>query len=151
MQQALYWTLYLHPQEMYPPLLLCPTPIHLSYTQWCVKLSSISQACLPSKACQNNCDKYFAQLCHDWYHAYPHTSPGRLGASAMRISPPDNQQATQVRRDNNNGKNTLFSVSPVSSIATAILWRLWLKNPVFFNANKISLADREHLGIPSVH
>ena len=36
------------------------------------------------------------------------------------------------------------------TISAAVLWPLWLKNPGSFLAKKISLYNREHLGIPSM-
>ena len=77
--------------------------------------------------------------------------PNRRGASAIHIPSSENQQAPQVSQDKKNGKNKPFSVSPLSLIAAAVLWLLWLKNPVFFHAKKqISFANREHLGSPSM-
>ena len=57
----------------------------------------------------------------------------------MHIPPYDNQQVPQVNQDKKNGKNTPLLGSPVSSIAAADLWPLWLENPFVFTQKKSSL------------
>ena len=126
----------LHRNPFSPLLLLRPPPISLFCTQCYVAPSLVFQACLPSKGRQYIHDKSSAPLHRARSHAHPHTPPARRGASAIHIPSSDNQQAPLVIHDKKNGKNTLFSGSPLSSIAAAVLWPLWLKNPAFFHQKK---------------
>ena len=61
--------------------------------------------------------------------------------------PPENQQTSQVSQDKKNGKNTPYLYLSDSSITAAVLWPLLIENTIFL-AKDISLAHREHLGIP---
>ena len=57
----------------------------------------------------------------------------------IHIPSSGNQKTPQVSQDKKNGEDTPFLGSPLSSIAAAVLWPLWLEKIVFVLRKTISL------------